>query len=375
MNKDKKVLYLISFIIFAALLSSLFVNVGSSKIVAACLLLLFTPIVCLLVRKRGSLSINKREVLLLSAIISVIYVVLLQITGIFFGFYKNPYFVNTERLVQTILPLASIIICSEIIRFVFLAQKNKAVSGISYLICVLTEVLMVSNVAEITSLNRFMDLVGLTFFPAITANIYYHYSSKRFGMFPNITFRLITTLYVYFMKSVTAMSDTLLSCVKMIFPILLLAFISALYEKRKKNALQRGRKASLVGVILAAGVIASVAMLISCQFRFGAIVIATESMTGEINKGDMIIYERYDDQVIKEGQIIVFLQNQSKIVHRVAKIESIGGETRYYTKGDANESLDSGYITDKDIVGLTDMKVAYIGYPTLWLRELLESSN
>lgn len=375
MNKDKKVLYLISFIIFAALLSSLFVNVGSSKIVAACLLLLFTPIVCLLVRKRGSLSINKREVLLLSAIISVIYVVLLQITGIFFGFYKNPYFVNTERLVQTILPLASIIICSEIIRFVFLAQKNKAVSGISYLICVLTEVLMVSNVAEITSLNRFMDLVGLTFFPAITANIYYHYSSKRFGMFPNITFRLITTLYVYFMKSVTAMSDTLLSCVKMIFPILLLAFISALYEKRKKNALQRGRKASLVGVILAAAVIASVAMLISCQFRFGAIVIATESMTGEINKGDMIIYERYDDQVIKEGQIIVFLQNQSKIVHRVAKIESIGGETRYYTKGDANESLDSGYITDKDIVGLTDMKVAYIGYPTLWLRELLESSN
>lgn len=375
MNKDKKVLYLISFIIFAALLSSLFVNVGSSKIVAACLLLLFTPIVCLLVRKRGSLSINKREVLLLSAIISVIYVVLLQITGIFFGFYKNPYFVNTERLVQTILPLASIIICSEIIRFVFLAQKNKAVSGISYLICVLTEVLMVSNVAEITSLNRFMDLVGLTFFPAITANIYYHYSSKRFGMFPNITFRLITTLYVYFMKSVTAMSDALLSCVKMIFPILLLAFISALYEKRKKNALQRGRKASLVGVILAAAVIASVAMLISCQFRFGAIVIATESMTGEINKGDMIIYERYDDQVIKEGQIIVFLQNQSKIVHRVAKIESIGGETRYYTKGDANESLDSGYITDKDIVGLTDMKVAYIGYPTLWLRELLESSN
>lgn len=375
MNKDKKVLYLISFIIFAALLSSFFVNVGSSKIVAACLLLLFTPIVCLLVRKRGSLSINKREVLLLSAIISVIYVVLLQITGIFFGFYKNPYFVNTERLVQTILPLASIIICSEIIRFVFLAQKNKAVSGISYLICVLTEVLMVSNVAEITSLNRFMDLVGLTFFPAITANIYYHYSSKRFGMFPNITFRLITTLYVYFMKSVTAMSDALLSCVKMIFPILLLAFISALYEKRKKNALQRGRKASLVGVILATAVIASVAMLISCQFRFGAIVIATESMTGEINKGDMIIYERYDDQVIKEGQIIVFLQNQSKIVHRVAKIESIGGETRYYTKGDANESLDSGYITEKDIVGLTDMKVAYIGYPTLWLRELLESSN
>jgi signal peptidase I len=112
-------------------------------------------------------------------------------------------------------------------------------------------------------------------------------------------------------------------------------------------------------------------MLISCQFRFGAIVIATESMTGEINKGDMIIYERYDDQIIEEGQVIVFLDGKSKIVHRVVKIDQFGGENRYYTKGDANVTLDVGYRTEEDIFGLTDIKVAYVGYPTLWLREIL----
>jgi signal peptidase len=115
-------------------------------------------------------------------------------------------------------------------------------------------------------------------------------------------------------------------------------------------------------------------MLISCQFRFGAVVIATESMTGEINKGDVIIYERYDDQTIKEGQVIVFLQDQNRIIHRVVKIENIGGEVRYFTKGDANYSLDDGYITDADIVGLTDVKIAYIGYPTLWLRKLIPNN-
>ena len=128
-------------------------------------------------------------------------------------------------------------------------------------------------------------------------------------------------------------------------------------------------------MLLSLGAIVAVAMLISCQFRFGALVIATESMTGEINKGDMIIYERYDDQKIEEGQVIVFSQVDAKIVHRVVKIEKVGGQTRYYTQGDANMTVDSGYRTDADIVGLTDVKISFIGYPTLWLRDVLQGTN
>ena len=136
----------------------------------------------------------------------------------------------------------------------------------------------------------------------------------------------------------------------------------------------KGKHFGLIGTAAALLIIVSMAMLISCQFRFGAIVVATESMTGEINKGDMVIYEQYDGQPIEEGQVIVFLQNKSRIIHRVVEIEHIGEEVRYYTKGDANEDWDSGYITEADIVGLTDMKLSYFGYPTLWLRELLKGS-
>ena len=59
----------------------------------------------------------------------------------------------------------------------------------------------------------------------------------------------------------------------------------------------------------------------------------------------------------------------------VVAIERIGNETRYYTKGDANDDWDVGYRTDQDIVGLTDIKLAYVGYPTLWLRDLLRGSD
>ena len=373
MTKDKKVLYTISTGSFAVLLLLFFVTARNSVIVTTVAMTIIALLVCLLIKKRSSLSINKGEVLILTTIISALFVILMLIAGTFFESYKNPYFVNVERLLEVIIPSVVVILTSEIVRYVLLAQKNKFANVISWLIGVMAELLMFSGVAGLESFNHFMDLIGMTLFPAISANVYYHYISKRFGVLSNVLFRLISTLYVYFIPVYSEIPSALHSCIKILLPIIMLALTSALFEKKKRNALVKGKKASAIGMVAASAVVILTAMLISCQFRFGALVIATESMTGEINKGDMIIYERYDAQPIKEGQVIVFEQFENKIIHRVIKIENIGGETRYYTKGDANKDQDDGYRTEADIVGLTDVKVSYIGYPTLWLRELLKS--
>lgn len=371
MNQDKKIRYLLSIMIPTLLLALFVFGVGSSKVATACLLLPLTGVTVALIKKRGSLSINKKEVLLFSAIMALICAMLTEITGLHFGFYKNPYFVNAEYLLWHILPAAIIIVETEIIRFVMLSQKDRFASIMAYVSCVLAEMLMTSNAAGVTGHFQFMDLVALTLFPAIGANVYYHYVSKRYGMLPNITFRLITTLYIYFIPTTTGMNDVLISCIRIFFPLFMLLFTMALFEKRRNTAVKKGRAVSHIGTVFALLLVVLTAMLVSCQFRYGALVIATESMTGEINKGDMIIYEAYDGQKIEEGQVIVFLQNQNKIVHRVIRIDRIENETRYYTKGDANESEDAGYITQSDIFGLTDFKISGIGYPTLWLREIM----
>ena len=82
-----------------------------------------------------------------------------------------------------------------------------------------------------------------------------------------------------------------------------------------------------------------------------------------------------EGQAIKEGQVIVFNDNGNRIVHRVTSIVNTGAETRYYTKGDANMDNDPGYRVASDIVGLTDIKISFIGYPTLWLREMSDPVN
>ena len=198
MTKDKKVLYILSSIILAVFFIAMFVDVGSSKILPAILLLPIAPIVCIMIKKRSSLSINKREVLLLTTVVASLYAILMHMSGLLLGYYKNPYFVTSQMLIKIIVPLIVIIIASEIIRYVLLSQNNKTVSVISFLICIVIEILMFASLPEIRSFNKFMDLVGMTLFPAISANILYHYISKSYGALPNIAFRLITTLYIYF---------------------------------------------------------------------------------------------------------------------------------------------------------------------------------
>ena len=376
MNKDKKVLYVVSIMTFAALLILLLLPVKDNKIANAGVLIALTVATQLLVRKRSSYSISKKEVLLVSVILGVLYVALIELSGIKFGFHKNPYFANTKLILTVALPVAAIIICSEIIRSTSLAQKSKLVSIVVFLSCLTADVLTFSNIAGITSLNKAMDLVGMVLFPAITSNLYYHYSARRFGPIPNIVFRLITSLYVYCVPASTAMPDALLAAIKLIIPLMIYGLILALFEKKKKKAAARkSGPLSIIGMVFSCVIIVCIAMVVSCQFRFGAVVIATGSMTGEINKGDVIIYEQYKNQKIEEGQVIVFYQNNDRVVHRVTRIETVGNETRYYTKGDANNTIDIGYRTRSDIIGLTDIKIAYIGYPTLWLHGLLETVN
>ena len=70
----------------------------------------------------------------------------------------------------------------------------------------------------------------------------------------------------------------------------------------------------------------------------------------------------------------MFSQKGNKVVHRVDGIEVINNETRYYTKGDANEDRDPGYITSGSIEGVVKLKLPGVGYPTLWLRDLVNKA-
>lgn len=99
-------------------------------------------------------------------------------------------------------------------------------------------------------------------------------------------------------------------------------------------------------------------------------IVKTDSMTGtkpdSLNKGDLVVVKKFDNQALKVGQVVTFAEKVDQTVtHRVIKIDknSVDGEIeKIYTQGDINPSQDVGYVTPKQLIGEYAFKIQKFGF-------------
>ena len=374
LTPDKKTSYTVALFTLIALLSTLAIDARYARWAAVAVLLVSAALVLSFVKKRSIHSYHKRDVLLLMIVSSLLYLVIYYLSGLYFEFGSTLIKLSLETLLRYILPIAATILLSEYVRAVLLGQQNRLVTLIIYFVGVISEVLIAGGVVGIDSSYELADFIGITLLPAITANLLYNYTSKRYGMLPNLVYRIILTLYYYLIPFVPNAPPILTAFALLLLPLLVLTFIDAMYEKKVKRAKERRSRLSFVFPVVVIAILSAFTMLVSCQFRYGILVIASPSMADEINVGDAVVFEDFEDYgEVKENDIIVFTKDgKTRYVHRVIAVNTINGQKQYTTKGDANENPEPGFVTDGQIVGVVHFKVLYIGYPSLWLREIFK---
>lgn len=374
MNKDKRRLYTLSTLLCVLLAVVFFIPLENSVAVTAFLMVPFALAVIFLIRKRKSPSINKRQVLLIVSVSGLLRIMIHYLLGLYFGMGTRGKWMSVDVLVKVVIPTVLVIISAEIIRNVLLAQEKKYISAMTYAICFLSDCLILGNAADIDSFSTFMDIAGLAILPAITMNMLCHYLSRNYGVLPGIVLRVMLSVYAVLIPYVPLMSEAIKVFIDLVFPLVLLWFINLLFG-RQRTTRKRTKHISHAATAVACILMISMVMIISCQFKYGALVIGSESMTGDLNVGDAAVYERYEDQIIKVGDIIVFRSGNSRVIHRVVKIENVDGNIIYFTKGDANEDIDLGYRTGSDILGIIKFKISYVGYPTIWMQDMFSKTS
>ena len=369
MNRDKKILYAFTAALFGALLLTLLFQNGLwQRIALAVVAVLSCVLVTLLIKKRSILKIEKWQVLWFLPVIGVIAIGFYFLFGLRFGWTSQT--VAPSVIWERILPFAVIIGGFEWTRQALLSQNNKWVTGASFVIFVVLDAILLWEGEFVGNFKQTMEFVGFVLFPAVTSNVLYHFASKRYGMMPVAIYRLIMACYAYVLPVTPALPKAPLAFLRLLLPIAVFLFLRMLYERRRFVVAQKSVYVKTATTAVTMILMTLWIMLISCEFSYGLLVIATESMTGSIDRGDAIIYKEYNGEPIQEEQVVVYEKNGVTVIHRVVRVEHINGEVRYYTKGDFNENEDAGYITAQDIVGVTDVTLKYIGYPTLWMRDI-----
>ncbi len=372
MNTDKKVLYIISGIFSGILLLCCFVPKHTfTNLVFAAVLAVFALVFALFIKKRSILKIQHRQVALLMGGIAALVITVYFLSGLYFGFARSP--LPQSFLLKYVIPFIISAVSAEVIRRVLTSANNKIADALSYITLTVFDVIILSGDFVFKSHASFMEFLSIALFPSVTANLLYTYVSKKYGVYPNVIYRILISLYPFFIKVKPNLPDVLFGLIKVTLPLLVLWFVHILYEPKKFTVKRKNKVAQGVSLCLFLIIALGVVLLTSCRFRFGLLVIATESMTGSVNKGDAVIYEEYDGSPLKEGEIIVFGdENGRRTVHRITDIEKTDGNLRVYTKGDANQESDQGFRTADNIIGTVKLKIKYLGYPTVWMRELFK---
>ena len=97
--------------------------------------------------------------------------------------------------------------------------------------------------------------------------------------------------------------------------------------------------------------------------NFQVKIVLSGSMEPAIKTGSVVIVKPADRYEIDD--IVTFGKDDRENVpttHRIIDVRIVEGETRFVTKGDANEDPDVKSVNEKDILGKVILDIPYAGY-------------
>lgn len=103
-------------------------------------------------------------------------------------------------------------------------------------------------------------------------------------------------------------------------------------------------------------------------FGWKPFIVLSGSMESEIYSGDIVVVKETDIRQLKQGDVIAFRTGEIVITHRITNILIEGEEIKFITKGDNNNTEDSGYVLPEQIEGVYQFKINKIGNLAIFVQ-------
>ena len=316
-----------------------------------------------------------KDVMIEIFIFLLIFFILFYLLGIYIGFARIENYLNFYGIKTFILPVILITILKEFLRYQMVSKSDgnfilTCMTCILFILVDITDPIYYANFK--TSYGAFIFL-AMTLFPAISTNIVCTYITKKVGYKPILLYLLIMNLYQYIIPIIPNPDKYITSVIRLVVPVLMVFRIRKFFKMDEDEDLDRNyNKKHYWFIVIPTVFIIVMVYFTSGYFHYHAIAIASGSMEPKIYKGDVVVIEKLDGKYseLKEGQVIAYRYEGIMIVHRLIKIEKVGDEYYFYTKGDNNANEDNYAVRQEMVYGTVDVKIPFIGIPTVWLNEI-----
>ena len=307
----------------------------------------------------------------------ILYFVIYFMSGFIAGFADTNYNNSFKGIILNLWSFGSIIIFQEYIRKVLINRcgRNKWMFVLVTIIFIFNDVHNSLITLKIKDFADFFKYMIVTFNPIVAKNIMLSYLAYKSDFIPGMIYRVFMETYSFIIPFAPNYNWFLLGVVELIMPFIIYFRchrITAKREDKKEYKKNYKRTYFYVPTLI---VIIILALLVSGVFKYQLIAIGSNSMNPIFYRGDALIFEKIEPKKtnVKVGDVVVFQSDEMVIVHRIIeKRKTKNGKNIYITKGDNNNAPDSDVLEENMILGKTKLVIKFIGYPSVWLQDILK---
>ena len=338
---------------------------------------LFWLILCVFLKisigkNRQSFKLEKK-VRFYTYVAILIYIIIYALSGIFLTYGKNPYLTTFSGIITNLWIFGVEIVAKEYIRFqliqnVYGRDKIKIAILLSA-VYIVGDIGVWQFMTNTLSFAFVFRIIAQSIFPSLCKNILCSYIAINSSCYSAILYNLVTNLY-FLIAPILPNSPWIMNAIldSSIAIILFLYIRFAKYKSSKFVTKQELKDSDPKNIIILIILVILAILFAIGIFPIKPIAIATGSMEKELMVGDVAIIQKVDAKDIVVGDIIEYTEDNHSVVHRVIQKKQVNGIYYFITKGDNNNTADSGYVTEKQVIGKVIFKIRYIGYPAIWLN-------
>ncbi|MBQ7136444.1 MAG: signal peptidase I [Bacilli bacterium] len=310
-------------------------------------------------------------------IIVIAYLMFNFLLGLFVGYQYNAYSMTPRGLLHNTIMFMPIIIFQEYIRQVLVSYSNGKTKWLAFItiLFILISVNFNSLSSDFRNAETGFKFLCSDLIPLVARNFVFTYLAYISSCKPPIVYRLLTTAASIYLPILPNINWFYTGLFGILVPIALYIVVNYSQAKLERKLSWRDEKKSrpityvptLIIVLLVVGFVVGF-------FKYQPAAIISDSMLPLFARGDMIVIEKLDKEDIeniKVGDVIKFLTENYYVIHRVHEIEQTDDGPLFTTKGDNNNAPDSKKVKPDQIQGIYRFHVKYIGFPSVWLSEVL----
>ena len=303
----------------------------------------------------------------------MVYLIIYYFIGLITGYNTLPYNHSFIGIIKNLWSYVFVIFFQEYVRQVLINRSgNKKI-----LLITITGIYAVFNIINISygyvfnDYNTIFKFIYVILVGEVAKSILITYLTYKSNFIPSLIYLGLLQLSIYLLPIIPNLNWFLEGSLNLLLPFFIYVFCSRFFERKEKIRSKRKKTISMLPIIVITLIFL---LLVSGVLKYQMMAVASNSMKPFFARGHALIYEKLNEEEkgqIKENDIIVFKKDSSIIFHRVVSIEYVYNTKHYITKGDNNNTIDIGYITDKEIIGIYKISIPFLGYPSVWLQELI----